>query len=231
MRNNMIYDMWSDVYSNTPINPLMESEQAIISKKIFKLTQNKDVIDAACGCGRISKMCLDNGANKVYAFDVSSKMVAKCHILNKSPRLTVAHGNLLAVSLSDETYDVYISSLAIGHVDSLFSVLTEAKRVIKPGGDILISDYHPIRAQCGFKRGVHTKNGYLELEHFTHRVSDWIYCLNQLSLAIVDIEEGYLDNTHLDYERWNEHPDIINETQFEFAFKIPAIWVIHAKKI
>ncbi|MFB2712536.1 class I SAM-dependent methyltransferase [Aeromonas veronii] len=231
MKNNMIYDIWSDMYSNTPINPLMESEQAIISKKIFKLTKNKNIIDAACGCGRISKMCLDNGADRVYAFDVSSKMVAKCQQLNKNPRLTVMHGNLLEIPLPDEIYDVYISSLAVGHVDSLFSMLKEATRVIKSDGDILISDYHPIRARCGFKRGVHTKDGYLELEHFTHGISDWIYCLNQLNLAIVDIDEGYLDNAYLDYDKWSEHPDIINETQFEISFKIPAIWVIHAKKI
>ncbi|HAG1880147.1 TPA: class I SAM-dependent methyltransferase [Salmonella enterica] len=230
MDNIEKYDMWSYNYTNEPFNPLMESEHHILKSKLQSYCLNRTVIDAACGCGRVSKLCIEYGAKKILAFDYSKLMVEKCKKMNSSSKLTVIQGNLLSIPLADNSFDIFISSLAIGHVHDLFTALSEAKRVITNGGDIIISDFHPVRALCGFSRGFIKNNTHIKLEHFIHDVSNWIHCCNKLNLKLVDIQEGFIDNKYKDYNKWKNEPDLFNQEQFNLAFKIPSVWVIHLKK-
>lgn len=229
MNNTEKYDVWSYQYSNEPFNPLMESEHELLITKLQTCCLNRSVVDAACGCGRISKICIDYGAKDITAFDISYAMVEKCKEINKNAVLKVMQGNILDIPLSNNSFDLFISSLAIGHVHDLFTALSEAKRVIKNGGDIIISDFHPIRALCGFTRGFTINNSYIKLEHFIHSITSWIHCCNQLNLKIVDIQEGFISDKYHDYDKWCNDPDISSEEKFELAFKIPSVWVIHAR--
>ncbi|MFC3395066.1 class I SAM-dependent methyltransferase [Brenneria rubrifaciens] len=229
MNNIEKYDTWSSLYSNQPFNPLMESEHIILKRKLQTCCLNRSIIDAACGAGRISKLCIEYGAKKILAFDYSNSMIEKCKKINKHSKLKVIHGNILNIPLADSSFDILVSSLAIGHVNSLFKVLSEAKRVVKKDGEIIISDFHPIRASCGFTRGFIMNKTYIKLEHFIHDISSWIHCCNQLNLKIVDIQEGFIDEKHHNYEQWRNDPDISSKDKFELAFKIPSVWVIHAR--
>lgn len=232
MNNQQIYNIWAATYSNEPVNPFMESEHELMSRKLQNHCLDRTIIDAACGCGRIAKLCLEFGSSKVLAFDFSPDMVEKCKKLNVDQRLTVVSGDLLNIPIRENGWDVFVSSLAVGHVPDLLRVLSEAKRSLKPGGEIIISDFHPARAQAGFTRGTSAADGtYLQLTHYVHGIHDWVQSCNRLDLKIVDVQETHLNMKHHDFERWRHHPDVPSKERFDLAFKIPSVWMFHAKRL
>ncbi|ENM5731876.1 class I SAM-dependent methyltransferase [Vibrio mimicus] len=231
MNNINIYDKWASSYSNKPINPLMKSEHAIINNMLQTLCLNRTVLDAGCGCGRVSNLCLAYGASKVHAFDLSCGMVSACKKLNTDSRLEVKKGDLLKVPYEAEAFDLYVSSLAVGHINNLDLFLSEAHRVLKVRGDLVVSDFHPSRYLAGFKRGMRSQDTYYELEHFVHSVSEWIKTLQDNNFDLLSIFEGFLDRKYYDFELYKDEPDVNNNKEkFDLAFKLPSVWVIHARK-
>ena len=52
--------------------------------------------------------------------------------------------SLDAIPLRDRWADLTVCGLTIGHVERLDAALAELRRVTRPGGTILCSDFHPI---------------------------------------------------------------------------------------
>lgn len=223
------YDLWSLDYSDNPINPLMESEHKIITNFVEPIIRGKSVIDAGCGCGRISKLCHKSGAKNIFAFDISNGMLDKFNSIKCFDGIEIVNGNILNIP-TKELYDVYISSLVVGHVPDLKRVLSEAKRVVKSGGFIMISDFHPIRAHCGFTRSFNVNQENIQLEHYIHTLEHWIKCINDLELSLIMVKEGYLDDKYNHFDNYKDDPDIDSTHKFQLAFSLPSVWVFYVQK-
>jgi malonyl-CoA O-methyltransferase len=50
------------------------------------------------------------------------------------------------------TFDVVISGLALGHAPDLDRWMSEVARVLRPGGTLLYSDFHPEASRRGLRR-------------------------------------------------------------------------------
>ena len=69
-------------------------------------------------------------------------------------------------------FDFITCGLAVGHEKNLSELLAEAARVLRPGGILLYSDFHPIGAFLGWKRTFTADNGTVyNLEHHLHLYS------------------------------------------------------------
>jgi SAM-dependent methyltransferase len=95
-------------------------------------------LDAACGTGRFAEF-LRRG-HQVIGVDSSPDMLAYA-------RRRVADGEFLLgelhqLPLPDDSVDVVVCALALVHVARLEPVLAEFARVLRPGGDLIISDVH-----------------------------------------------------------------------------------------
>ena len=100
--------------------------------------KNLDIIDIGAGTGRYSVLLADEGHN-VTAVELVNKNVSQ--IKMKSDKVVAKQGNALNLKFKDESFDV---ALLFGPTYHLFShedklkALSEAKRVVKKGGYILI---------------------------------------------------------------------------------------------
>lgn len=101
-----------------------------------KFVKNKTVIDCACGNGIGSKIFADASAEKVLAFDIDERVINK---LKGGSNLSfdVADGRHLPVE--DNFADVYISFETVEHINEDKEYLSEAVRVLKPGGVFVCS--------------------------------------------------------------------------------------------
>jgi SAM-dependent methyltransferase len=96
-------------------------------------------LDAACGTGRFADFLAGRG-HRVIGVDSSPDMLA--HARRRVPDGEFHIGELDRLPLADDCADVIVCALALVHVPRLEPVLAEFARVLRPGGDLVISDIH-----------------------------------------------------------------------------------------
>jgi SAM-dependent methyltransferase len=96
-------------------------------------------LDAACGTGRYAEFLVRRG-HRVIGVDSSPDMLARAR--RRVPDGEFRVGELDRLPLPDDSVDVIVCALALVHVPRLEPVLAEFARVLRPGGDLVISDVH-----------------------------------------------------------------------------------------
>lgn len=102
----------------------------------------REVLDAGCGSGPLCADLKDRGAI-VRGFDLSPAMIGLARErLGEETELLVAD---LAKPLpyDDQAFDVIVSSLALHYLEDWDAPLTELRRILRPGGRLVISVPHP----------------------------------------------------------------------------------------
>jgi ubiquinone/menaquinone biosynthesis C-methylase UbiE len=137
------YDGFAAVYA-------AENEKSLFNAyynrpEVLRLAGDVDgmrVLDAGCGSGPLMEDLRAEGA-LVSGFDLSSAMLDLARErLGEDADLCVAD---LGGSLPhpDDEFDVVVVSLALHYVEDWASALAELRRVLKPGGRLVVSIIHP----------------------------------------------------------------------------------------
>ncbi len=111
-------------------------------------TNNKKLIDVACGTGDIGKLYLDytNIDSNITCVDPNQGMIAKgkAKLSNyKNIKWVVASAENLPIP--ENTFDFYTISFGLRNAKSLDRSLSEALRVLKPGGRFLCLEFSKIQ--------------------------------------------------------------------------------------
>ena len=100
--------------------------------------RGRHVLDIACGEGYGSAL-LAGVAALVTGVDMASDAVAHARRRYQRSHLQFAVGNCVAIPLLDRSVDVVVSFETIEHHDQHSAMLREMKRVLRPGGTLVIS--------------------------------------------------------------------------------------------
>lgn len=110
-----------------------------------------EVLDLGCGAGHASFAAASQVA-QVTAYDLSASMlevVARAAQEKGLHNITTQQGYAEHLPFNDERFDVVISRYSAHHWHDVGQALREAKRVLKPGGVVIIMDVmspgHPVR--------------------------------------------------------------------------------------
>lgn len=112
------------------------------------------VADLGCGTGRTAAAMAPFVA-KVLAVDASPEMLrAAAERLAGQPHVELREGALEAVPLAEASVDLAVLALVLHHVSDPSRILREARRVVRPGGTVLVIDMQAhdredYRAQMG----------------------------------------------------------------------------------
>lgn len=108
------------------------------------------ILDAGCGEGYGADWFAGLGAD-VVALDYDEAAIA--HVEAAYPRVTAVRGNLNALPLPDASTDAVVSLQVIEHIWNLGEFLAECRRVLRPGGVIVVSTPNRPVFSPGLRRG------------------------------------------------------------------------------
>jgi len=113
-----------------------------LAEAMLKILNYDTVADLGAGEGTLSQLIAQR-AKKVIAVDNSEKMVEfgqKLATENKLPNLEYRLGDIEAVPIDDHSVDLAIFSQALHHAEQPAKALSEAHRILKPGGRLIVLD-------------------------------------------------------------------------------------------
>jgi ubiquinone/menaquinone biosynthesis C-methylase UbiE/cytosine/adenosine deaminase-related metal-dependent hydrolase len=148
--NAASFDAWAEVYDGHD-NPLLVLEERFLRHMLPELT-DKSVLDIGCGTGRWLECFAHSGAKSVVGLDASQPMlnVAKKRRL---PNTHLLHARLPEIPLDSASTDLVLGSFVLSYVADIDRCACEISRVLRNGGDFLVTDMHPgTAAQLGWER-------------------------------------------------------------------------------
>ena len=111
-------------------------------------SSNKILADVACGTGDIGKLYLDftNKDNEIFCIDPNRSMIEKGrNKLKKYKNIKWMANSAEKLSLKENSCDYYTISFGLRNTNSLNKSLSEAYRVLKPGGRYLCLEFSKIQ--------------------------------------------------------------------------------------
>jgi len=111
-------------------------------------SSNKTLVDVACGTGDLGKLFLDltKNSSEIYCVDPNIEMINKGKAkLKKYKKIEWIVGSAENLPLKENSCDYYTISFGLRNTKNLNKSLTEAYRVLKPGGRYLCLEFSKIQ--------------------------------------------------------------------------------------
>lgn len=138
------YPEWAPGYDE-PSNPIIQLEESVVPALLAAASRGR-ALDAACGTGRHTGRLVALG-HDVVGVDETEAMLAVAR--ERIPDAEFRAGSLTALPLEDEEVDLAVCSLALTHLSDLAPAVAELRRVLRPGGLVVVSDVHPALVALG----------------------------------------------------------------------------------
>lgn len=138
------FTAWSATY-DPAVNTLIAAEEPAVRAILEEIVPGK-ALDLACGTGRLSRILRDLG-NDVVASDGSPAMLRRARGDRAAEAFVCA--DLHWLPFPDACFDLAVCGLSLTHVKDLGPPIAEIARTVRPGGNIVLSDIHPLAVATG----------------------------------------------------------------------------------
>jgi ubiquinone/menaquinone biosynthesis C-methylase UbiE len=147
------YDRWAATY-DADDNRTRDLAGRVLRESSLALG-GRQVAELGCGTG-LDSLWLAERAAGVVAMDFSAGMLQEAQRRLAEAGDDVArrvrfvdHDIRTPLPLGDESVDAVVIALVLEHVQGVAPVLAECARVLRPGGELLLCEYHPYRQLLG----------------------------------------------------------------------------------
>lgn len=139
--NQATYDKISADFSRSREKPLWPE---VVGFKKYVKDGNK-ILDIGCGNGRIVRLFNDITVDYT-GIDVSEKLLeqARSKLANCDKNVKFVQGNMLKLDFDDNNFDAVFMIASLNHLPACYhhQALSEAFRVLKPGGYLLMTNFN-----------------------------------------------------------------------------------------
>jgi SAM-dependent methyltransferase len=167
-------------------------------------------LDVGCGEGRVARDLKRRG-HRVRAFDASPALVEAARAAD--PSLDVSQADAAALPVEDGAGDLVVSFMVLMNVEDLAGVVSEAARVLAPGGRFCIAITHPINTAGDFETKEPDSAFVIRKSYFEPRRRDLRAERDGLTMPFVDLHRplhdyaAALEQAGFVIERIREIPD------------------------
>ncbi len=177
------YDRWSKTYDHTP-NPVVSMDDRCTLIALAPKAGER-ILDAGCGTGR-HFVTLRRAGSKVFGVDFSIGMLRVAR--RQFPQVPVLLADLQqALPFANNYFDAVLCALVGEHLEPLPRVLREMQRVLRPGGRIVFSVYHPEMAAAGVEANFREVDVEFRLGAYRHTVKDYLQAMQ--NAGFVDVRQ------------------------------------------
>ena len=187
------YALWAETYPPRAHNELIRVEQSAMAL-LWKGLPVERALDLGTGTGRNLRLLADEGVTMRLGLDRSTAMLKRAD----ASRARLIAGDAAALPFAAEAFDLVLASLMAGDLPELSHLAgftREASRVLRRGGSLVYSDFHPTWAERRWQRTFESADGRKwRLPYHPHALDDHRAALDAASLEAVAIEEPLLDD-------------------------------------
>jgi malonyl-CoA O-methyltransferase len=185
------YALWAETYPPRAHNELMRVEESAM-EALWKPLSVARAIDIGTGTGRNLRRLADEGVTASVGLDRSTAMLKRA-VVTGTPLIA---GDAAALPFASEAFDLVLASLMAGDLSDLSGFTREASRVLRRGGSLVYSDFHPSWAERNWQRTFESADGRKwRLPYHPHALSDHRAALERAALETVAIEEPLLGDS------------------------------------
>ena len=214
------YRSASSVYDSEP-NPMLSLEQRYV-EHLLPHIEGVDVIDLGCGTGRWLERLALRSPRSLVGIDFSAEMlqVAKRKLAG-NVRLTLA--DCESLSLYRASIDFILSSFVASYLDDLPSAAKQMRRILRPGGSILLTDVHPTTcASLSWRRGFTVDGKFTDIATTSRSVQEITNAFESLGLVAGVLVEPSFGSPELSIFARAGKLD-----SYKAAEGLPAIYILH----
>jgi ubiquinone/menaquinone biosynthesis C-methylase UbiE len=136
---------------------------------LVRLKPGDAVLDVGCGTGSLAIAAKRHvgPTGIVNGVDASAEMLARAvkKTMRAGADVAFEQATAQALPFSDARFDVVFSTVMLHHLShhAREECVREMRRVLQPGGSVVVVDFAPQTQQKGFLRGLH-RHGHVKLE-------------------------------------------------------------------
>lgn len=176
------YTLWSSLYDQDSATDFFTMLEKPILLRLLTAIPPCTALDVACGTGRQTELLVNLG-HTVTGVDLTAEMLQ--HARKRVPQAHFLLGDLHALPLKDSSFDLAICSLALTHTPDLTQSIKEIARVVRRGGQIILSDLHPVQVAFGGDASFALHPHEFVLVHnYVHLHSEYLRAFAQCGLAV-----------------------------------------------
>jgi len=220
------YDLWSESYDLQPDNLMLAYDELVFKALSSHIDfNNKIIADVGCGTGRHWKKILDHKPLRLIGYDVSGGMLKILKQKFPGAETYQCSDNNKLAGLNTSECDIIISTLALAHIQNPENALKEWNRILKPGGVILITDYHPVALAMGGNRTFTSGVKTISIKNYVHTIEKLKMIFKVNHFEIMDFDEKLIDDS---VRHYYEKQNAIHV--FERFKNVPIIYGMYLKK-
>src|SRR5262245_35220387 len=203
------YQLWSETWESDP-SAIVALESRWAAPWLADL-RGKTVLDISCGAGRWIAYAQAQGAT-VFGTDLCREMLQQA---SKKPGVAgrLAQADSTCLPLARATADVAICALSLGHMTPIEPAISELARIVRPGGCLIVTDFHPDALQRGWKRTFRSNGQLYEVETYPYTKQRLIESARDSGLELQDLLEPCFDVPESPIFLQAGKPELFDETR------------------
>jgi malonyl-CoA O-methyltransferase len=204
-------------------NPLLALERPALSALLPPPGTVGIAADLGGGTGYWARRLLDRGARTAVVVDLARAMLT-----SGAQRFGLgrAQGDLARLPLRDGAIELAICSCCLGYVAELTAAIGECARILRPGGLLLLSDYHPAGLKPGWRRSFRHRSRELVAPTYLHAPEQVTAAAGPVGLECLRLEIVRVDRSLARFGRERRGLEPL-----EAILGLPALYVASFKRI
>ncbi len=189
------YNKWAATYDNEIEmgNVTVFYNDILVKSLLSKINFAFEFIcDFGAGTGRHYKRIMNLKPKRWVGCDTSPAMLKKLKLNNPEAETHILTDHVLSFA-KDSEIDFIFSSLTIGHIKKIDIVFTEWNRVLKKGGNILLTLFHPNLGHLKTARSFKNSTGKTyAIEHYKHSIPELHSFFKKNNWEVITFEESII---------------------------------------
>ena len=188
-RNQKAYNTWAEQYDDNE-NRTRDLE-ALALRKILSTISFNQVLEIGCGTGKNSAWLVTK-ADHILGVDFSKEMLEKAKGKISGTQIEFQLADIRKDwDFTKKSFDLISFSLVLEHIRDLDFIFQQVKQKIKSGGYVYVGELHPFKQYQGSLARFETEKGRVELECFTHNISEFVNTARKHGLKLIRLDEWF----------------------------------------